>query len=430
MRILIAWDGAPEAELLRLYLATADHLVAVVRGAAEALAEVGAGAYDVLLLSLTFPSSAEEGFALFRQVQQVQPGLAVVLACPEAEMPRLPRFLTHGLRSYLIRDQAGNFVFLALSSLEAAVAALRAEESRKLAERLRQELEGVRRLQESIIPRGLPVPPGYRVAARYEPSEVSVVGDRPVVLAGGDYYDVFQPDDRTLVVLLGDASGHGLKACMSILTMHTLIRMMPGDRYRDTAAFVGEINQRLCDSSIIQNDGGFITLFYAAIDTVTHTLRWTSAGHPLPVLQRLDTGVAAPIGSEADGDLPLGICPGLGYTEAELLLPPGSRLLLYTDGLSEAFPMEGDSTRAFGVRGIRDVLDACRDGDLEEALGQLLAASHACTGGSGRHDDTSVVLVERCAGEAVAAGTGAVNRGGAALDEPEFSPRVRQAVVN
>src|SRR5262249_55124743 len=175
--------------------------------------------------------------------------------------------------------------FLVLAALESAVAALRAEESRKLAERLREEMEGVRRLQESIIPKGLKPPRGYQVAARYEPAQVSMVGGQPVVLAGGDYYDLFCPDDHTLIVILGDAARHGLKACMSIMTMHTLIRMFRGDQYRDTAALVAEVNERLCENSIVQSGGGFITLYYAAIDTVTHTMNLTSAGDPPLLVQ-------------------------------------------------------------------------------------------------------------------------------------------------
>ncbi len=266
---------------------------------------------------------------------------------------------------------------------------------RKLAERLREEMEGVRKLQEAIIPRALPEPPGYRLAARYEPSEVRVIGGRGVVLAGGDYYDVFRPDDRTLVVLLGDASGHGLKACMAIMTMHTLIRMIPGDRFRDTARFVGEINRRLCDNSIVQSEGGFITLFYAAIDTQTHTLRWTSAGHPLPLLQQPDSGEVAPIGSEADGGMPLAISSDIDYPAGELVLPPGSRLALYTDGLTDAFPMEGSARNPFGISGIRAALRESREVGLDEGLRLLLEASHRFTHGSGRHDDTTVVLLER-----------------------------------
>jgi serine phosphatase RsbU (regulator of sigma subunit) len=272
---------------------------------------------------------------------------------------------------------------------------VRAERMRHLAERLREEMDGVRRLQESIIPRGISMPPGYRIAARYEPSQVSLVGDQPVVMAGGDYYDVFRPDDRTLVVLIGDASGHGLKACMSIMTMHTLIRMMTGDRYRDTAAFVTEINERLCENSIVQSGGGFITLFYTALDTETHTLKWTSAGHPQALLHLLDTDEVRPVGCGTEGGLPLGIAAGIPYDDASLTLPPRSRLLLYTDGLTDSFPLEGTGHTAFGVQGVEAALRACKNDDLDRTLEHLFEASHGFTAGAGRIDDTSVVLVER-----------------------------------
>src|SRR5262249_32008656 len=153
---------------------------------------------------------------------------------------------------------------------------------------------------------------------------------RPVVMAGGDYYDVFRPDDHTLVVLVGDASGHGLKSCMAIMAMHTLIRMFRGGCYRDTAAFVSEINRRLCENSIVQSDGGFITLFYAAIDTASHTLRWTSAGHPLALLHGPGAGAVSTVGTAADCGMPLGIYADEAYTSCELELPPHSRVLIYS----------------------------------------------------------------------------------------------------
>jgi phosphoserine phosphatase RsbU/P len=67
--------------------------------------------------------------------------------------------------------------------------------------------------------------------ARYESSQIRVLGDRPVVMAGGDYYDVFSFDDGQVVLVLGDAAGHGVKACMSIMTMHTLISMIRDRRF-------------------------------------------------------------------------------------------------------------------------------------------------------------------------------------------------------
>jgi serine phosphatase RsbU (regulator of sigma subunit) len=397
MKILVAWDDPKEAELLGLYLSTGDNDVAVAAGPEDLLARARQGGWDAVVQSLTYPTTADEGFGLFQQLQQLLPGAPVVLGCRPGEMFNLPRFLTHGLRFHLMRDERGDFIFVMLSCVASAVEATRAEEGRKLAQRLREEMDGVRRLQESIIPQGIKPPPGYRIAARYEPAQVTVLGDVPVVMAGGDYYDILQPDERTLVVLLGDASGHGLKACMSIMTMHTLVRMIPGDRYRDTAAFVAEINQRLCENSIVQSGGGFITLFYASIDTVTHTMSWTSAGHPLPLLQGLETNEVTQVGTPADSGLPLGIYAGAEYSACTLAVPPASRLLLYTDGLTDAFPLDGDSRRVFGVRGIIETLQACRTGEVDAALHRLLGAANAYTGGCGRHDDTSAVLLERYA---------------------------------
>ncbi|HTK76722.1 MAG TPA: fused response regulator/phosphatase [Gemmataceae bacterium] len=395
MKTLIAWDDAQEADLLGLYLTAGENEGHISATADDLFAQLSQNRFDVVLLSATFPRTAAEGYDVFLRIQDQCPGLPIVLGCRPSEMLHLPRFLTHGLRFYLVRDAGGDFVFLVLSSLESAIEAAQAEESRKLAERLREEMEGVRRLQESIIPHGIKPPSGYGIVAKYEPSQVTVVGQQPVVMAGGDYYDVFRPDDRTLVVLVGDASGHGLKACMSIMAMHTLVRMIRGDRYRNTANFVAEINQRLCENSIVQEGGGFITLFYAAIDTVEHTMTWTSAGHPLALMHRRDTGEVTAVGTEADCGLVLGVQADVEYPSRVSEVPPGARLLVYSDGLTDALAAGNCGGAAFGVKGIVDSLRATAADNLETALTRLFRSSSAFTSGDGRHDDTSVVLLER-----------------------------------
>jgi serine phosphatase RsbU (regulator of sigma subunit) len=396
MKTLVAWDNPTEAELLNLYVGSGDNEAAMCLTVAEALEHARHNSWDIVCMSLTFPKTVDEGFQFFEQIQHALPGTPVLLLYRQTEMVNLPRFLNNGLRFYLLRDTAGDFMFLLLSSLESAAAAVRAEDSRKLAEKLREEMDGVRRLQESVIPQGLEPPPGYKITARYEPAQMSVVGERPVVMAGGDYYDIFRPDDRTLVVLIGDASGHGLKACMSIMAMHTLIRMMSGERYRDTAAFVAEINQRLCTNSIVQSGGGFITLFYAAIDTENHVMHWTTAGHPLPLLHLMESGEVRPIGDGSEGGMPLGIAAGVSYDAASFTLPEGSRVLLYSDGLADSFPLKKDKGHeAFGVTGITEALRICCGKTTDETLACLFERSNAFTLGAGRVDDTSVVLVER-----------------------------------
>src|SRR5262249_8737472 len=160
-----AWDDPQQAELLELYLAAGDNEVDVCLTPDGLLAQLRQAHPDAVLLSATFPASVAAGLAAFPQVPECLPRTPVILACRPAERSRLPRFLNGGLRSYLIRDEAGDFAFLALTTVESAVDARRADEARKLAERLREEMDGVRRLQESIIPQGIKPPPGYRIAA-------------------------------------------------------------------------------------------------------------------------------------------------------------------------------------------------------------------------------------------------------------------------
>jgi len=140
VKTLIAWDDATEVEVLRLYLSTGENEAAVALTAAELLLQVAKPHWDAILMALTFPDSAEEGFRLFRQVREALPAVPVVLACRPTELLRLPLFLNNGLRFHLTRDNQSDFVFLVLSSLESAMAAARAEESHRRYERLRHYL--------------------------------------------------------------------------------------------------------------------------------------------------------------------------------------------------------------------------------------------------------------------------------------------------
>jgi serine phosphatase RsbU (regulator of sigma subunit)/CheY-like chemotaxis protein len=394
MRILAGWDNPKEAELLSLYLELGDDQLSLATDPAALLVEAQRGPWDVILLALNLPN-LDGAFEVFQKLRRLHPECPIVGACHGAEVFRMARFMTGGMKSYIVRDGGGDFVFLLHATLTSAVESVRAEREQKIAERLREEIESVRKLQESIIPRDLHCPAGYRICARYEPSQIQVVGGRPVILAGGDYYDVFALDDQSVVILVGDASGHGMKACMSIITMHTLVRMIRGQQYRDTAAFVSEVNRRLCEQSILKDDGGFITLFYAILRADRNEFQWTSAGHPYPLLDDRERGSITPIGKRGDAGLPLGVYADVEYESFSVSLPRHSRLLLYTDGLVEAFPEGSPEHQEYGLPGVLRTLERCRRQPLTGTLQALFDDSFAHTDGTGRHDDTSIVLLER-----------------------------------
>ncbi|MCH7686868.1 MAG: SpoIIE family protein phosphatase [Planctomycetes bacterium] len=395
MRILVGWDDPEQGELISLYLSAGDNAVIVSTKPEQFLKLAGAEQHwDVILISTSLPN-IDASFEMFEKVKRLRPDCPIVGACFTDDVYRIARFMTAGMRAYVIRDEAGDFVFLLQSTLESAVAAVMAEREKLISAKLREEVESVRKLQESIIPADLQCPVGYQMVARYESSQIRVLGGQPVTLAGGDYYDVFTLADESMIMLVGDASGHGMKACMSIMTMHTLIRMIRSNKYSDTGSFVAEVNRHLCDQTIVNEDGGFITLLYAILQSETNELQWTSAGHPFPLLQNMEDNTISELGGEDDGGFPLGIVADAEYSIQTSLIPPNSRLLIYTDGLAEAFPDGQQGHSEFGIKGIKKTLQDARDKPLDETLAFLFSESNTFTKGLGRHDDTSVVLMER-----------------------------------
>ncbi|MCA9120926.1 MAG: SpoIIE family protein phosphatase [Planctomycetaceae bacterium] len=394
MRILAVWDNETEAELISMYLDVDENEVTMTTTPAAFCAAIVSGnPYDIVLMTIGLPDP-EAGFELFELVQEHYPDAPVVGACPQSEVFHVVRFMANGMSAYVTRDSGGDYIFMLSAILNSTLDAVRSAREKELTKKLREEVESVRKLQESVLPRNLVAPAGYRICARYEPSRIRVVDGHPVVLAGGDYYDVFTLSDDNIVLLVGDAAGHGMKSCLSIMTMHTLVRMMRRQEHRDPAHFVAEINKGLCDQATVTDKGGFITLLYAIMNTETRTLQWASAGHQPPLLQDLSTGIIEPLAGQDAGGLPLAVDEDEEYETYVCRLPDKFRLMLFTDGLEEAFP-EGDDDNQFGLDGIVRTLGETKDLSLEDTLARLFDASNDFTRGSGRKDDTSVLLLER-----------------------------------
>jgi phosphoserine phosphatase RsbU/P len=392
MRLLVGWDDEEELDLLCIYLQVDENVVELAKTPAELLNLAQTESFDAILFPITFPD-ADQAFELFEKLQELDATLPVMVANRPGEIYPLSRFIHHGLRSYILRDPDREYMFLLQTLLESTLNAKRAEQNRLLANRLREEVDSVRKLQESILPRDLRAIPRYAVAARYEPSQIRVSEGQPVVLAGGDYYYVFRLESRRMVLLVGDASGHGMKACMSIISMHTLINQFHEHHQRPPHEFVAEINRKMCGDDLITGEGGFITLLYGFVeDDVFH---WTSAGHPVPLLHRLDTNEFVEMGdSKHDTGAPLGFFEDSEYQTISTPIPPKGRVLIYTDGVIEAFPNR-PTPPEFGLSGVKRVLGEHQTSTLPQALGALFESSSAFTEGAGRHDDTSLLMFER-----------------------------------
>jgi serine phosphatase RsbU (regulator of sigma subunit) len=190
----------------------------------------------------------------------------------------------------------------------------------------RQQARLSRSLQASLLPPTLPEIPGMELAARYAAGSAGLD-------VGGDFYDVFPIDTHRAVIVVGDVCGRGVDAATTAsLVRHTFRSAALGEP--SPATIVAHLNEVLLrQQEPDRYEPRFCTAVVAAIavagDAVAVTL--AVAGHPLPVLRRLD-GTVSTVG--APGSL-VGVTDNAAVTETRILLLPGDALVCYTDGVTE-----------------------------------------------------------------------------------------------
>jgi PAS domain S-box-containing protein len=189
----------------------------------------------------------------------------------------------------------------------------------RLLEVYRREHKIAETLQRSLLPERLPQIEGIELAARYLP------GARGAAI-GGDWYDVLERPDGRVALVVGDVVGHGLRAAATMGQLRNAFRAY-GLVESSPSEVVARIN-RLVMSGV---EDVMATVLYLVLDRETGELSFSAAGHPPPL-------VLAPDGPQfLDGgrSVPIGASDPAVFREASAVLPPGSSLLLYTDGLVE-----------------------------------------------------------------------------------------------
>ena len=241
----------------------------------------------------------------------------------------------------------------------------------RVRERYEQELKVAQLIQQRFLPHDLPEPPGWRIHPHY-------LAAREV---GGDFYDVLDLPDGKLGLVIGDVTDKGVPAALVMASTRSVLRAA-AQRLVDPAAVLARVNDELVRDIPAKM---FVTCLYGVLDPATGSFRFANAGHDLPFLY--------------DGELtelwatgmPLGMLPGTTYDEVTVDLAPGSRLLLYSDGLAEAHAPDGEM---FGFPRVGEVLRDLNDSDTP--IQEVLDALHAFTGDAWQQeDDVTLLLVQR-----------------------------------
>ncbi|MFF0096798.1 SpoIIE family protein phosphatase [Streptomyces canus] len=214
-----------------------------------------------------------------------------------------------------------------------------------------------RELQRSLLPQALPDLPACTAAARYLPAG-------PGADVGGDWYDLIPLSGGRVALVVGDVMGHGLPEAATMGRLRTAVHTLA-----DLELPPGEILGHLNDIVGGMGEASYATCLYALYDPTTRICSIARAGHPPPALVRPDGTVHFP---EPDADPPLGAAKP-PFETAELEVPEGSLLVLYTDGLVESAKREIDE----GMAELARLLGAAHDDgtavDLERLCDTLTA---------------------------------------------------------
>jgi sigma-B regulation protein RsbU (phosphoserine phosphatase) len=242
-------------------------------------------------------------------------------------------------------------------------------------EKMRQALEMAREVQMSTLPATMPAIPGYDVCGSFRPAE----------LTGGDTFDLSLLD-RGLLVVLADATGHGIAPALSVTQMQAMLRIAFQLGADLESAFM-EVNNRLAATLAADR---FITAFVGLLDPSTHQLRFHSGGQA-PILHYQAARHACV--HYKPTSFPLGAMPLAKMKPAVTLdLLPGDVLVLLSDGFYEYHDAAGEQ---FGERRVEDIVRDHGGKPTSELLARLFAAVDAFARGAPQDDDMTAVLVKR-----------------------------------
>ncbi len=270
---------------------------------------------------------------------------------------------------------AANDLPLLLSLAATASAALeRAVFLERQAEqdRLQRELDIAATVQRSLLPQSFPELPGFEVAGDNDPARE----------VGGDFYGFVPVDDNHLGVAIADVADKGLGAAMFMVMCHSLLHTV-APRELSPAKVLADLNTRLLELS---NSDLFVTVFYGILDLRTGQFRYSNAGHPPPLWSHAD-GSLTPVTLRG---MALGVVPDVDLGEDELTLQAGDRLLLYTDGITDALNPAGQE---LGLDAVTRVLSSRLDLSAAETVAALMSATADYAAGRAQFDDTTVTVV-------------------------------------
>jgi phosphoserine phosphatase RsbU/P len=241
-------------------------------------------------------------------------------------------------------------------------------------ERLERELQVAHEIQESILPHTLPVIPGIALGVMM----------RPARAVGGDLYDLIVLKKNCLGVVIGDVSDKGVPAAIFMALARSLLRA-EASRMASPAMVLREVNRHLLD---MNTAGLFITVIYGVLDCDLRQFTFVRAGHEIPFFFRKDGSEIFP--GKGHGQA-LGLFEDVMLEELSVTLPPGSRIVLFTDGATDVVNPEDER---FGRERLRQSMRRHLPSSAQDFCEAMFQTITQFQNGASQADDVAIVAID------------------------------------
>ena len=379
VKILVV-DDEPDLELLmrqrfRKQIRSGEYDFSFAQNGEDALQQLtDDDGFEVLLTDLNMP--VMDGLTLLDQMSRLPGHPQPVVVSAYGDLPKIRAAMNRGAFDFLTKPI--DFEDLETTILKAIVQVRLLKESslaHKQVEAYRQELNLANFIQQSILPQNFPKIVGAELYARMLPARN----------VGGDFFDFFFLNDGRLGVVVGDVSGKGVSAAIFMALCRSLLRSIAGRGVSPGEAFE-QTNRMICEDN---RTDLFVTLFYGVLDLKTGQFDFATGGHNAPYQFSSDGRVSVLPTQDARGTI-VGVVPEIAFTTATTHLQPGDGLLLYTDGVTEAWSQDN---QMYLEQGLEAFLSRAYVGSVESIVLGLLDDVKAFTLGTHQSDDLTVLAL-------------------------------------
>ena len=372
-RTLIADDQPDVVAALRLLLKGAGYQIEAADSPAAVLDAVKHERFDLLLMDLNYArdtTSGKEGLDLISRVQAVDHDLPIVVMTAWATVDLAVESMRLGVRDFVQKPWENSRLLRKLRHQIEQGQARRRQQG--LEHQLKLELDEAREIQRGLMPRRMPQLRGFSLASAWQPAHT----------VSGDYLAAFKFDEAHASLCVADVAGKGFPAALLMSNLQAALKSLTSERIAPSELCL-KLNRIMCGNTPLRK---FVTCFYGDLDVSSRKLTFTNAGHNPPMLMR---GRGECVRLDEGGPVIGAFCES-SYVQQEIQLHEGDKLLLFTDGVTEARDASGDE---FGEHRLQEFLREFRGSNAAELRTQILNSVTQFCGDIFDDDATLMVVI-------------------------------------